>query len=91
MTLAPLIDAVQWHWVFWGALAAAGCLGLLAMVSPPAFARVAVYGKTWIDVDQTLRKLDRTIDIDGHVLRHTRLFGAIVLGAVLAAACVLLL
>lgn len=83
MNLTPIVDSVAWHWLFWGALVVVGMLGLLALASPRAFAYVAASGKTWIDVDRFLRKLDHRVDIDSHVLRHSRAFGAIVVLAVL--------
>lgn len=83
MNPALVLGSAQWLCVMWGGLAVSGFLGLLALLSPRLFASVATCGKTWVDVDRLLRKLDRKIDIDDYVLHHSRMFGVMVLAAVL--------
>lgn len=78
------------EWAVWTFLALSSVVGLLAILSPRLFCRFSICGNTWIDVDQLAQKLDRQIDVDPYVLRHARLFGILVLAAVLAlAACAL--
>jgi hypothetical protein len=57
--------------------------GLLAISSPRWFARVATVGNRWIDTarlfripaDSRLRSLDRWVELDGYMIRYTRLLG----------------
>jgi hypothetical protein len=65
--------------VFLGLVALAG---LLALCSPPTFSRLARWTSVWVDTNEMVDKMQRRIDIDGYVLRHCRLFGFAVLGAV---------
>ena len=56
----------------------AATMGMVALVNPPLFRRTAKVLSRWIDTDKSLAVLDKRVDIDGHVFRHTRLFGAAV-------------
>jgi hypothetical protein len=57
--------------------------GLLAIVSPQAFAAVATLGNHWVDTarlfripeESRWRAFDRWVDVDGYALRYSRLVG----------------
>jgi hypothetical protein len=70
-------------WLVLSFLGITGLLGLLAVVSPPRFARIAQSGGQWIDTSKLQQLLDRPIGIDHHVLRYSRLFGAAVIASAL--------
>ncbi len=60
--------------------------GLIAVVSPQVFGRVASNGSRWYDSSRILAAFDKRIDIDHYVLRHTRVFGfAVLISAVVLA------
>lgn len=70
---------VPCSWVF---LASAGVVGIVALVSPKTFQRVAEIGGHWLDSNKVLKRLDMPIDVDRLVLPHSRLLGAAVLTSV---------
>lgn len=67
-----------------------GVAGLLALLSPRFFSRLAQWGGLWIETDKYTDLLSRRIEIDHHVLRHGRLFGAVVMAVVIVLAILLL-
>ena len=71
-----------WEPCSWFLLASAGVVGLVALVSPKTFQRVAEIGGVWCDSSKVLARLDKPIDVDRLVLPHSRLLGAAVLAAV---------
>jgi hypothetical protein len=73
---------------FWGPfslflLAAAGLIGLVALVSPGLFERLVDRGDHWVDTTRWLALLDKRFDVDRYVLPHARLLGALVIAVVL--------
>lgn len=70
------------RWVVLGFLGFVAVAGFLALCSPPLFSRLARWGSIWVDTNKLVDKLQRRIEIDGYVLKHCRLFGFAVLGAV---------
>jgi hypothetical protein len=68
-------------WVVFALLSLAGALGLLAIVSPTRFARVAQSGGYWVDTRWITDFLDRPISVDHHVLRYSRSFGVLVVAS----------
>ena len=62
---------------------------VLAIVSPATFRGLAKGANRWIDTSAFIAKLDRPIDIDSHVLPHSRLLGAAVLASITALGFVL--
>ncbi len=72
-------------WIVWGLLASVVIIGLLAVVSPGHFAKLAQGSGKWIDTDALRQRVEKPIDIDTFILRNSRAFGVIVV----AAACVL--
>jgi diguanylate cyclase (GGDEF)-like protein len=79
--------AAFWEPMFLVIMGVTGAAGLLAMISPRAFAAVMRLGSTLVsatDAKTTLDKapLDKWVDIDGYVLRHSRFFGMLVTGSV---------
>ncbi len=56
-------------------------LGSLALVMPNAFSRLAQTGARWVDTEKLIEKLDQRVDVDQHVLRHSRLLGAAVIAS----------
>ena len=71
-----------WEPCSWILLASTGVIGLVALVSPKTFQRVAQIGGTWFDSGKMLAQLDKPIDLDRLVLPHSRLLGAVVLASV---------
>jgi diguanylate cyclase (GGDEF)-like protein len=67
---------------FTALLGLSGCVGLLALASPRAFAAVASYGNRTIYYGVQARFDKRPVDIDSFVLDHGRLFGLIVVATV---------
>lgn len=57
-------------------------LGLVALVSPKLFQKLATQSKQWIDTEKYLAVLDRRFDVDGYFLRHCRILGALVMVSV---------
>jgi hypothetical protein len=78
------------HGAVWAGLGVVAATGLLAVVSPRMFTRLAGWCSIWIDVDQFARKFDRRIEVDPHVLRHSRRFGMLIVAAAIAAASFML-
>jgi hypothetical protein len=68
--------------VFWGILFVVGVLGLVALVSPQAFASLAVRGGRWVDTSKVIAKLDARIDLDERVLPYSRVLGVAVIASV---------
>ena len=54
-------------------------LGVVAVISPRFFAKLATKSGRWVDSARYLAALDKKIDLDRLVLPHSRLFGALVL------------
>jgi hypothetical protein len=81
----PLVIAKGTKMSIWllAGLALFTVVGLLAVVSPRWFAIVATQGNSqWFDTTKLLAPLDKRINIDAYVLRHSRLLGVAVLAAV---------
>jgi len=68
--------------LIWVGLAFVTFSGALALMSPARFSVMARHGGKWFDTSGVVQKFDKSIDIDRHVLRHSRIFGAIILAAV---------
>lgn len=72
-------------------LALAAVVGAIGAASPRALATLAAAGNRWVDtwhffrVPETslVRRLDKWIELDGLVLRHSRAFGIALLAAAL--------
>lgn len=79
-----LLFAVQiaWEPIAFTLLGLAGLLGLLAVVSPRLFQKVAGQSGRWIDSSRALEYLDRKVDIDAYILPRSRLLGVAVLVSV---------
>ena len=60
-----------------------GGLGLLALLCPRLFERVATKGSQWIDTQKLIERLDRQYDVDRYILPYSRLFGLLVVASVL--------
>lgn len=79
MTMFAAVQAIgPWTWCF---LCVLGSLGLLALVSPQTFSKVAMRGGNWVDSNKYLAVLDKRIDIDQHVLPFSRVLGFSVLAS----------
>ena len=78
------------QWIVLPSLALVGATGVLAMISPRLFSRVARSSSLWVDFDGLVNRMQRRIDIDHQVLKYCRLFGMVVLAAVGALAIVLI-
>ena len=74
------------EWVVWAFLAVVAVLGLVALVSPRRFAALAQRGSKWIDTSRVVEAMDRRVDVDQHIIRHSRVFGVLVIVAALVLA-----
>lgn len=63
------------------AIAVAGAVGVVALVSPTLFARLAQAGATWFDTRPFFQRIDRPFYIDPPLMLHSRVFGLVVLAA----------
>ena len=77
-----LANAASLQWVVWSTFAALGFLGLLAVVSPKTFEKISSSSSRWVHTERLLAVFDKRVDVDGVVLRHSRLFGFAVLASV---------
>lgn len=55
--------------------------GLVALSSPTRFARLASFWGQWIDTQPTIPIADSRVDVDSFVLKHSRIFGVLVVAA----------
>ena len=78
--VAMLLPALQT--AAWGILGVVAVLGMYAIASPRHFAQLAQRGSSWVDTTKLVEKLDKRFDIDGPVLRYSRVLGVAVLAAV---------
>jgi hypothetical protein len=67
----------------WAGLALVGGLGLVGVVSPRWFQSLATHGARWIDCQRALATLDQRVDVDKHLLPHSRWLGAAVVASCL--------
>ncbi len=85
MNFSPLFLVAAyptWQPIVGSLLLVCGLLGLLAIVHPRWFAALSSQGSQWVDSSRMLAFLDRRFDVDRLLLRHTRLFGSLILGSV---------
>lgn len=68
--------------IIWTTLAVAGALGVIALMSPRLFSKLAAIGGRWVDTSSILAKLDTRVDVDAHVLPYSRFLGAAVVASV---------
>lgn len=82
--MSGLLFAVQivWEPIALALLACAGLLGLLAIVSPRLFQKLAGQTDRWVDSNRALECLDRKVDIDSYILPRSRILGVAVLVSV---------
>ena len=71
-----------WNVTFFVLLGLSGCVGLLALARPSAFAAVASYGNRTVFHGSPTRVDKYYVDIDTFVLAHGRLFGLLVIATV---------
>lgn len=62
--------------------AVSGVMGLVALVSPRAFGLANARCAHWFDSNRMVAVFDRRFDVDHYILRHVRVFGAVVVVAV---------
>lgn len=85
-----LIVSLVWHPALLTAAGLTVLLGLVAVIRPPCFHALAWHGSTWVDSNRWVALLDRRIDVDAYVLPHARLFGCLLLAAMLRLALAVL-
>jgi hypothetical protein len=65
--------------ILWGTLAFLGLIGLIAIVSPRRFEKLATRSGKWVDTNKLAEVLDKRVDIDHYVLPFSRLLGVAVI------------
>ena len=65
--------------VLWTTLALLGLVGLIAVISPNRFQKLATRGGQWVDTNKLAEVLDKRVDIDRYVLPFSRLLGVAVI------------
>jgi hypothetical protein len=75
-----------WSTIVWSIVGTLAVIGTIAVICPKCFRSLAAWGNTWIDTSRMISVLDRRIDIDDFVLRHSRAFGIFVLASIAAMA-----
>ncbi|HZZ28265.1 MAG TPA: hypothetical protein VFE46_09720 [Pirellulales bacterium] len=88
--LCALVAVISKQAVLWTTIGIIGMLGLIAVISPAFFAKVATRSARWVDTRKFTDALDKRIDIDRYVLPFSRLLGVAVLLAVAVLAYVML-
>ena len=78
-----LLAFSPFSWILFSFLALVGLAGVIGVVSPNKFSAVCRGSAHWVDTKRTLEKLDRSIDIDGVALKHSRILGAAVIASVI--------
>lgn len=87
MLLLAAKQLSPWTWLLLSALAS---VGILAMISPHHFSKLATRGNGWIDTNKLLAVFDKRIDIDEAVKPFSRVLGFSVLAAAILIATMLL-
>ena len=65
------------------AVVGAGLCGIVAAISPRTFAAIAALARRRVESQRWLAWLDREVDIDRYILKHSRLFGLSTLALIL--------
>ncbi len=65
--------------VLWTTLALLGLVGLIAVISPNRFQKLATRSGQWVDTNKLAEVLDKRVDIDRYVLPFSRLLGVAVI------------
>jgi hypothetical protein len=68
--------------VLWSTLGLLGLAGVIAVISPSRFARLAIRSGRWVDTNKIVAVLDKRVDIDHYILPFSRLLGVAVLASV---------
>jgi hypothetical protein len=74
-----LLAFVSKQAVLWTTLALLGLVGLIAVISPNRFQKLATRSGQWVDTNKLAEVLDRRVDIDRYVLPFSRLLGVAVI------------
>ena len=70
--------------LLWGLLTVLFFLGVLAVASPKRFKGLTKSSSHWVDTRKILEVLDRRVEIDHHVLRHSRILGVCLMASAVA-------
>jgi hypothetical protein len=65
------------------ALVGVGLCGVVAVVSPRTFSAMSKFARRRIETNRWFAWLDKEVDVDEYFLRHTRLFGLLMIAATL--------
>ena len=74
-----LLAFVSKQAVLWTTLALLGLVGLIAVISPNRFQKLAMRSGQWVDTNKLAEVLDKRVDIDRYVLPFSRLLGVAVI------------
>jgi hypothetical protein len=76
---AALLAFISKQAVLWTTLGILGLIGLIAIVSPSRFQKIATRSGHWVDTNKLAEVLDKRVDIDRYVLPFSRLLGVAVI------------
>jgi len=88
MSFALLVVSLSLSWLIVPLLALAAAAGFVALFSPRRFSVLAARGGRWVDTNRFVQMFDKPINVDRFVIRYSRVFGAVVILAVLVLAYV---
>ncbi len=81
----PIDFAPTWYALALTFSIISGLFGMIAMANPRLFRSLSGRFSQWIDSSRALLFLDKRVNIDRYVLRHARVFGAVVVVTLAAA------
>jgi hypothetical protein len=76
---AAMLAFVSKQAVLWSTLGLLGLVGLIAIVSPRGFQKIATRSGQWVDTNKLAEVFDKRVDIDRYVLPFSRLLGVAVI------------
>ena len=77
-----LLAMISKQAILLGSLALVGIVGMIAILSPQRFAKLATRSGRWVDTKKALEVFDTRVDIDHYVLPFSRLLGVAVVASV---------
>jgi hypothetical protein len=76
--------AAPWAWTAWLVGGGLALVGVVAIACPVCFRSIAGAADIWIDTSRCFSALDRYVDVDTGIVRHSRIFGVTLLAGAAA-------